>query len=97
VGPIEAAARAALAGHGGDDAVERMRLEVVYRAARLMDAGPAHLFKQSADVLRQTVIDLIGHAEPKDGETAVLQDFVASIQSSRRGKPTVRDAEESGT
>jgi hypothetical protein len=93
-GLIETAARAALAGHGGGDLVETMRLEVVFKAARIMDGDKPHLFRQAAAVMRETVVDVLGLVEPKDGEADALQGFLESIQAGRAAK--VRDAEEPG-
>jgi hypothetical protein len=77
---VEAAARAALAGRG-DDPVERLRVEVVFGAARIIDGDKPYLVKQAAEILRTYLIDLVGHAEPKGGEADALRDLVETLRS----------------
>jgi hypothetical protein len=93
-GLIEAAARAALSGRGGADHVEAMRVQVVFKAARIMDGDKPHLFRQAAAVLRETVIDILGQVEPKDGEADELRALLGSFGAGRAAK--VRDTEEPG-
>jgi hypothetical protein len=97
-GPIESAARAALP-DDEDNPVARLRREVVFAAARIMDdRTKAHLFSAQSNVLRVTVLDLIAQKPPKDGEADALREFVETIGSSRRNRnpPPVHDPEKSG-
>jgi len=102
-GPIEEAAREALGTVGGDEPLAKMRREVVFRAAAVMDNPKfAPFFKSAADVLRVTVGDLLAESPAKDGEADALAGIMATFGGSdrgargRRGAPSVDDAPKSG-
>lgn len=97
-GPIEAAARKALPGLGGDTDLAPLRRETAYRAAAVMDnPKAAPFFKSAAEVLRITVEDLLAAAPPKDGEADALQQLMGSFGSRgrSRGAAAVDDSKES--
>lgn len=94
-GPIETAARSALATAGGDSSIAAMRREVAYRAAAVMD-NHAPYFKSASEVLVAAVDALLAESPAEDGETDALKQLMGSFGPrgrTRRGAP-VGDAEE---
>lgn len=90
-GPIETAARAALADIGGDEPIAALRREVAYRATAVMDnPKAAPYFKSAAEVLRATIDDLLAAMPAKDGEGEALAGILASFGRSR-GRGPARD------
>ena len=88
-GPIEKAARAALADIGGDEAIAALRREVAYRATAVMDnPRAAPYFKSAAEVLRLTIEDLLAAVPAKDGEADALAGIMATFGSSRGRRPS---------
>jgi hypothetical protein len=97
-GPIETAARAAL-GSSDADAITELRRQVAFAAARIMDDRfKPHLFSAQSNVLRLTILDLVGAKPPEDGEADVLRNFLGSLSGSRgrRNTAPVHDATKSG-
>lgn len=94
-GPIEAAARFALAGLGGDSAIATMRRQVAYRAAAVMD-NHAPYFKSASEVLVAAVDALLAESPAEDGESDALKQLMGSFGSrgNARGRAPVGDAEE---
>lgn len=95
-GPIESAARFALANVGGESAIATMRRQVAYRAAAVMD-NHAPYFKSASEVLVAAVDALLAESPAKDGEADALKQLVDSFspRGRSRGRASVGDAEES--
>lgn len=94
-GPIEAAARRALASVGGDSALAVLRRETAFRAAAAMDDPKVTPFLKSVtEVLRVTVADLLADAPEKGGETDALNELMGTFGSrgSARGSAPMGDA-----
>lgn len=91
-GPIEREARALLDTYDRD-AVTRLRREVVFGAARIMDdRSKASLFRNAAQVVRDFVADILASTNAGDGEADALRDFLASLGGSRgRGNGAALD------
>ncbi|MEB0001612.1 hypothetical protein QN357_01505 [Cryobacterium sp. RTC2.1] len=89
-GPIETAARDALAEFDADKVVV-LRREIAIAIARTMD-GKAGVTPSQFQIFRTALVDLLGERAPKDGELDAIRNLVESIGSSRkRGHPAPVD------
>ena len=76
-GPIETAARRALAGKDGP--ADELRRQVAFAAARVMDnQSVPQFFKSAADVLERNAAALLA-VEEEDGDAAVLREVLGSF------------------
>ncbi len=86
-GPIEAAARQALATLGGDTSLAELRRQVAYGAARIMDERP-QLIRSAAETLRTAVVDLIAAKPPSSAEADQLATLMAGLGFQGRSRST---------
>jgi len=84
-GPIETAARRALAGVGGDDDLAELRRQLIYGAAHVADTEP-RFFRSASEELRAILADLMGAKPPTDAEADKIAALVAGFGS--RGRPS---------